>query len=201
MGSLFDKVAALWPTTGPLSTAVGQRAALGVLTALSAAIPLALRGDAAMVLAEVTLVGLLVLVSGLYLQRSEPGVWERLRDLSILSVLVLGIVYGTWLVAAFAPTIPPFVLPIPLAAVLATLLLNPRVGVLLAVLGSGVGVLFGVLDGAHVVGAMIAAAAGATAMASVRDISSRARLAPTAATFTSIFLAHSFSARLRWRTV
>lgn len=169
MGSLFDKVAALWPTTGPLSSALGQRAALGVLTALLAAVPLAWRGDVGIVLAEVTLVSLLVLVSGLYLQRSEPGVWQRLRDLSILSVLVLGIVYGTWLVATFAPTIPPFVLPIPLAAVLATLLLNPRVGVLLAVLGSGVGVLFGVLDGAHVVGAMIAAAAGATAMASVRD--------------------------------
>lgn len=169
MGSLFDKVAAHWPTTGPFSTALGQRAALGVLTALVAAIPLAWREDPMIVLAEVTLVGLLVLVSGLYLQRSEPGVWERFRDLSILSVLVLGVVYGTWLVAAFAPTLPLFVLPIPLAAVLATLLLNPRVGVLLAILGSGVGVLFGVLGGMHVVGSLIAASAGATAMASVRD--------------------------------
>jgi len=169
MGSLFDKVAALWPTAGPFSTALGQRAALGIATALLAAIPLAWREDFVIVLAEITLVSLLVLVSGLYLQRSEPGVWERLRDLSILSVLVLGIVYGTWLVAAFAPTVPPFLLPIPLAAVLATLLLNPRVGVLLAILGSGVGVLFGVLDGVHVVGSLIAAAAGATAMASVRD--------------------------------
>jgi hypothetical protein len=174
MGSLFDKVAALWPTTGPLSTALGQRAALGVFTALAAAVPLGWREDFVVVLAEVMLVGLLVLVSGLYLQRSEPGVWERLRDLSILSVLVLGVVYGTWLVAVFVPTIPPFVLPIPLSAVLATLLLNPRVGVLLAILGSGVAVLFGVLEGAHVVGALIAAAAGATAMASVRD---RSRLA------------------------
>lgn len=169
MGSLFDKVAAHWPTTGPLSTALGQRVALGVLTALVAAIPLAWREDPVIVLAEFTLVGLLVLVSGLYLQRSEPGVWARFRDLSILSVLVLGAVYSTWLVAAFVPALPPFVLPIPLAAVLATLLLNPRVGVLLAILGSGVGVLFGVLEGVHVVGSLIAAAAGATAMASVRD--------------------------------
>ena len=169
MGSLFDKAAAHWPTTGPLSTALGQRAALGVATALLAAVPLVWRGDLGIVFAQVTLVALLVLVSGLYLQRSEPGVWERFRDLSILSLLSLGVVYGTWVVAEFAPTTPPFVLPIPLAAVLATLLLNPRVGVLLAILGSGVGVLFGVLEGAHVIGSLLASAAGATAMASVRD--------------------------------
>lgn len=169
MGSLFDKVAALWPATGPLSTALGQRASLGIMTALLAAIPLAWRQDFAIVVAEVTLVCLLVLVSGLYIQRSEPGVWERMRDLSILSVLVLGVVYGTWIVVVLGPAVPIFVVPIPLAAVLATLLLNSRAGVLIAVLGTGVGVLFGVLEGAHVVGALVAAAAGATAMASIRE--------------------------------
>src|SRR5665648_191492 len=112
MASLFDRVAALWPTTGPLSTGLGQRVALGVVTALLAAVPRAWRQDPGIVVAEFTLVCLLVLVSGLYLQRSEPGVWERLRDLSILSVLVLGVVYGTWIVAVVAPDLPPFVLPI-----------------------------------------------------------------------------------------
>jgi hypothetical protein len=189
MGSLFDRVAALWPTTGPLSTSLGQRAALGAATAFLASVPLVWGQDAVSALAEVTLVCLLVLVGGLYLQRSEPGVWERFRDVSILAVLVLGVVYGTWAVAVFAPVVPPFLLPIPLAAVLTTLLLNPRVGVLIAAMASGVGVLFGVLDGVHVVGSLLASAAGATAMASIRE---RSRLVSAGGLIVGVTAAAAF---------
>ena len=174
MPSLLDRIARLWPREGALSTSSGQRAALGVVTALLIAVPLvASRDSLTTALADVVLVALLVLVGGLYLVRNEPEVWTRFRDVSILAALILGVVYGTWLSAMFLPGVPSYVLPIPLAPILATLLLNPRVGILVGVVGVGVGVLFGVLDGAHVVGSLLASAAGVTAMG---VISQRSRL-------------------------
>ncbi len=174
MPSLLDRIARLWPTTGALSTSSGQRVALGVVTAILASIPLVVaRANVPTAIADVVLVSLLVLVGGLYLVRNERDVWERFRDVAILATLVLGVVYGTWFSAMLLPGVPPYVLPIPLAPILATLLLNPRVGILIAVVGVGVGILFGVLDGAHVVGSLLAAAAGVTAMG---VISERSRL-------------------------
>lgn len=173
MPSLLDRIARLWPEEGALATSSGQRAALGVGTAVLAGLPFAFGHRAATALADVVLVALLVYVSGLYLKRNEHDVWASFRDLLILSVLVLGIVYGTWISTALLPGVPPYLLPVPLAPVLATLLLNPRVGILIAVVGVGVGVLFGMLDGAHVVGSLLASAAGVTAMG---VISERTRL-------------------------
>jgi len=137
---------------------------LGLGTAVLAALPFAFRRSVTITFADVVLVTLLVYVGGLYLRRNEQDVWGRFRDLVILSVLVLSIVYGSWISVSLLPGVPPYVLPIPLAPILATLLLNPRVGLLVAVAGVGVGVLFGILDGAHVVGSLLASAAGVTAM-------------------------------------
>ncbi len=174
MPSLLDRISRLWPREGALSTSSGQRAALGVVTALLASVPLVfVRQSVITALADIVLVSMLVLVGGLYLHRNEQGVWGRFRDIAILAALVLGVVYGTWLSALILPGVPPYVLPIPLAPILATLLLNPRVGILVAVVGVGVGILFGVLDGAHVVGSLLAGAAGVTAMG---VISERSRL-------------------------
>ncbi len=169
MPSLLDRIARLWPREGALSTSSGQRTALGTGTAVLAVLPFVFGHLAVTAIADIVLVALLVYVGGLYLKRNEHEVWARFRDLVILAVLVLGVVYGTWLSAAFMPGVPPYVLPVPLAPVLATLLLNPRVGILIAVIGVGVGVLFGVLDGAHVVGSLLACAAGVTAMGVITE--------------------------------
>lgn len=193
MASLLDRLGSHWPATGPLATPLGQRAVLGVVTALLSVLPLAWGAVTGVAVAELILVTLLVLVAGLYLKRSEPAVWERFADLAILATLVLGVVYGTRLLATFAPGVPPFLVPIPLAAVLATLLLNARVGVLVAVMSSGVGVLFGVLDGAHVVGSLLASAAGVTAMASIRD---RTRLVSAGGLIVAVTMVAAFGATL-----
>jgi len=164
MPSLLDRIARLWPREGFLATSSGQRAALGVATALLVAFPFAFHGSATTVLANIVFVTLLVYVSGLYLMRNEPEVWTRLRDLLILSVLVLGIVYGSWISELLLPGVPAYVLPLPLAPILATLLINPRVGILITTVGVGIGVLLGMLDGPHVVSTLLVSAAGVTAM-------------------------------------
>ncbi|PKQ20597.1 MAG: hypothetical protein CVT66_03995 [Actinobacteria bacterium HGW-Actinobacteria-6] len=170
MPSLLDRIARLWPKEGALSTSSGQRVALGVATALMASVPFVLTQESLLTaVADVVLVSLLVLVGGLYLNANEQSVWTRFRDVAILAVIVLGVVYGTWLSALVLPGVPPYVLPIPLAPILATLLLNPRVGIIVAVVGVGVGVLFNVLDGPHVVGSLLAAAAGVTAMGVISE--------------------------------
>ncbi|MDP3631406.1 MAG: HDIG domain-containing protein [Actinomycetota bacterium] len=173
MPSLLDKIVRLWPENGVLASSSGQRVALGIGTSLLAVIPFAFGHATVTLLAHVVLISLLVYVGGLYLKRNEHDVWARLRDLVILATLVLGVVYGTWISTVLLPGVPPYVLPVALAPVLATLLLNPRVGMLIAVVGVGVGVLFGMLDGAHVVGSLLASAAGVTAMG---VISERSRL-------------------------
>lgn len=174
MPSLLDRIARLWPAEGPLSTPKGQRVALGVATALLASVPLAFsRASVAAGVADVVLVSLLVLVSAVYLARDEQDVWDRFRDVAILAALVLGVVYGTWLLGLILPGVPPYLLPIPLAPILATLLLNPRVGIIVAVVGVSVGVLFGTLSGAHVIGSLLACVAGVTA---VSVIGERSRL-------------------------
>ncbi len=194
MPSLLDRIARLWPREGALSTSSGQRTALGIATALLASLPLVLSRDSVTTaLADVVLVSLLVLVGGLYLVRNEHEVWSRFRDVAILAVLVLGVVYGTWVSALLLPGVPPYVLPIPLAPILATLLLNPRVGILVAVVGIGVGILFGVLDGAHVVGSLLASAAGVTAMG---VISERSRLISAGGLVVGVTGASAFGATL-----
>lgn len=137
---------------------------LGIGTAILAVLPFAFTSRVTTAFADIVLVMMLVYVGGLYLRRNEHDVWARFRDLAILSVLVLGVVYGSWISEVLLPGVPPYVLPLPLAPILATLLLNPRVGILVAVSGVGVGVLLGILDGAHVVGSLLACAAGVTAM-------------------------------------
>jgi putative nucleotidyltransferase with HDIG domain len=153
-----------------LSTSSGQRVALGIATALVASVPFVLTQESLLTaIADVVFVSLLVLVGGLYLNANEQSVWTRFRDVAILAAIVLGVVYGTWISALLLPGVPPYVLPIPLAPILATLLLNPRVGIIVAVVGVGVGVLFNVLDGSHVVGSLLAAAAGVTAMGVISE--------------------------------
>lgn len=183
MPSLLDTLTDFWPEQGPLSTGSGQRIALGVATVVLASVPLAVGQAPITALARTVMLALLVAVAGLYLARSETAVWGSFRDLLILSTLVVGVVYTTWGYAALTPEVPGFVLPLPLAAVLGTLLLNPRVGVLLAIVSLGVGVLFGVLDGAYTVGMLLASAAGVTAMAAIRD---RSRLISMGGLFVAV---------------
>lgn len=193
MPSLLDRLTELWPEEGPLSTGSGQRVVLGIATIVLAAIPLAIGREPMTALAHLVMIVLLVTVAGLYLARSEHAVWNRFRDLLILSTLIVGVVYVSWGYASLVPDVPAFALPLPLAAVLATLLLNPRVGVLVAVVSLGVGVLFHVLDGAHIVGMLLASAAGVTAMAAIRD---RSRLISAGGLLVAVTAASALGATL-----
>lgn len=127
----------------------------------------------ASVIAGIVLMSLLILAAGAYLAAHEPRVWARLRDLTLLATLLLGMMYTTRLVSLLAPEVSPYVMPVPLAAILATLLVGARPALVLATLTAVAGLLLGYSGGAHVVAALLS---GLAAIAMVAGLSSRTHL-------------------------
>ena len=75
-----------------------------------------------------------------------------MKSLTIISVLFVGMVWLTRGVTWLWPEISLYLLPIPLAAMLATLLIGAREGMLVAIMTSLAGVLLGFSGGSAVVG-------------------------------------------------
>jgi putative nucleotidyltransferase with HDIG domain len=119
--------------------------------------------------AIVVLTALMVGVVGAYLMRYDPAVWSSLKSLTIISVLFVGMVWLTRGVTWLWPEVPLYLLPIPLAAMLATLLLGAREGLLVALLTALAGVLLGFSTGSAVVGMAVWALAGVVAMDFMND--------------------------------
>ncbi|MFA5845126.1 MAG: HDIG domain-containing metalloprotein [Coriobacteriia bacterium] len=111
----------------------------------------------------------MVLAGGAYLRRFEDRVWRRYRDLLILGTLVVGMAYMTRFVVWLAPETPPFLLPVPLTAMLATLLVNHRVGIVVGICSTVVGSLLGFSTGATLVGALIVSVVAVVAVASMTE--------------------------------
>jgi hypothetical protein len=125
------------------------------------------------VAASTGLLALLILASGAYIARYELKTWGRLRDLVLLGTLLVGMVYATRLVSLFAPEVSPYVMPAPLAAVLATLLLDARAGVLMTIQTAVAGLLLGFIGGAQVVSVIVVCM---LAVAAVAHLSRRLEL-------------------------
>ncbi|MDO9557163.1 MAG: HDIG domain-containing protein [Coriobacteriia bacterium] len=123
--------------------------------------------DAQSVLASIALMWLLIAAVGGYFQRFEQKVWLRFRDLLILCVLLLGMMYLTRGTALLAPEVSPYVMPVPLAAILATLLVGPAAGILMTLLTTVAGLLLGFSGGVQVVATLLASAAAVVVMANI----------------------------------
>jgi putative nucleotidyltransferase with HDIG domain len=127
------------------------------------------QGSPASRAAIVLLTALMVTVVGAYLWRYDTVVWDSLKSLTIISVLFVGMVWMTRGMTWLWPEVPLYLLPIPLAAMLATLLLGAREGIIVAIMTSLAGVLLGFSGGSAVVGMLVWSLAGVVAMDFMND--------------------------------
>ena len=125
------------------------------------------------VVAGIVLMSLLIIAAGAYFAIYEHHVWGRLRDLVLLSTLLLGMMYATRLVSLLAPELSPYLMPVPLAAILAVLLVNGRSAVIITVLTTVAGLLLGFSSGGQVVATLLSSLA---AIAIIAEVSRRSHL-------------------------
>jgi hypothetical protein len=160
----------------PLKTPLGSRLKLAVVVVLLTAVPIAEQPDLlggngpseGWLVQFTAMFGLSVLVmlsAGAFLSIYDRAVYDRYRDLVLLATLVVGMVWVTRLCVLLWPDISPFMLPVPLASMLATLLLSAREGLLIAILTTIAGMLLGFTNGAEVVATLVWGIAAVSAMA------------------------------------
>lgn len=123
--------------------------------------------DLRAILASVALMTLLLFAVGAYLQRFEERTWLDFKRLSIMAVLLLGMMYLTRAASLLVPEVSAYAMPVPLAAVLGTLLIGPVAGVLLTLLTTVAGLLLGFAGGVQVVASLLASVGAVVAMANV----------------------------------
>ncbi|MDI6844015.1 MAG: HDIG domain-containing protein [Anaerosomatales bacterium] len=183
MDSLVEKLSGLWPRSGLLASKL-VRALLARVALLAVVAPALAWGRSPMeALAVVALAALCIVVGDTYLARTRPRARERTRGGLVVSLLVAGSVHLTWLHSLLAPGVSPFVLPLPVAAMVATMLVGPPAGMFVAAASVGAGVLQGVLAGPAVFAALLTDVAAIASMSSLKD---RARLAAGTSTVIAV---------------
>lgn len=125
------------------------------------------------VLAGIAAMSVLIAAAGAYLMTYEPRVWGRMRDLLLLGTLLLGMMYVTRLISLLAPELSAYLMPVALAPILATLLVDGRSAVVLTILTTVAALLLGYAGGVQVVATLIASL---TAIVVVNGISRRSQL-------------------------
>lgn len=106
-------------------------------------------------LALLGLAAMMITAGGAYVWRYDPAVWDSFRDLLIITSLFVGMVWLTRGILWLLPEVSLYFLPVPLAAMLATLLISAREGMLVAILTSLAAVLLGFSGGAQVVAMLV----------------------------------------------
>jgi len=107
------------------------------------------------ILASVALLMAMVVGSGMYLAFYEEPVWDRLLDVFMIATLLMASVLMARVVLWFVPDISLYVIPLPFVAMLITLLINPRVGFLAAVMTTVACSLVGLSSGVYLVAVLI----------------------------------------------
>lgn len=155
-----------------LRSPVGKRVLLAAAVVVLSAGPLILQGPDELqtplwvwAIGRVGLLAFVVLSAGAFLAIYDRPVYDRFRDLVLLSSLLVGMIWSTRFIVILLPEVPPFALPVPLAAMLATLLLSAREGLLIAIVTTIAGLLLGFTSGAIVIGTLVWSVASVTAMA------------------------------------
>ncbi|MHB1323914.1 MAG: HD family phosphohydrolase [Coriobacteriia bacterium] len=123
--------------------------------------------------AGIVLMSLLILAAGAYWAAYDERVWGRMRDLMLLTTLLLGMMYITRAMSLLFPEVSPYVMPVPLAAIFATLLVGSAPAVVLTVLTTVAGLLLGFSGGVQVVASLLASLA---AIAALSGLSQRSHL-------------------------
>ncbi len=182
MRSVSEQIASFLPKSGLLATRVGQHVALGVVTSVLAGVPFLLDRPVVTGIGQLmSFIGILI-AGWLYLERSEPEVSGDIRDLVIISALVVGVVWATWVYGTLGRAIPLAAMPVALGAVLGALLVSPRVGMLLALISAMAGALLGVHGGVSLVAALMTSIVGVAVLVQISD---RTRLIGAATALTA----------------
>lgn len=126
-------------------------------------------GSAISLAALVALCAIMVFAIGTYLWRHNPRVWASLRDLSIMAALFVGMIWLSRAVLWWRPDISVYLLPVPMAAMLAALLIGPREGVIVAVMTSLGGVMLGFSSADAVVASIAWSLAAVVAVSFMTD--------------------------------
>ena len=103
----------------------------------------------------VLLAGIAAAASVAYIWRFDQEVFDNTRDMTLIAVLVVGAVWVTRAILWFFPEVSVYLLPVPLTAMLATVLINPRIGLLTAVITAVGGVLLGFAGGSSMVAMLV----------------------------------------------
>lgn len=111
--------------------------------------------DLIAVIAGIVMMSLLILAAGAYWSAYEPMVWQRMRNLMLLSALLLGMMYMTRAMSLLFPELSPYVMPVSLAAIFATLLIGSRPALVLTILTTVAGLLLGFSGGVQVVSILL----------------------------------------------
>jgi len=130
-------------------------------------------GSPASLVALVSLVAIMVAAVGAYIWRYDSVVWASMRSLLVIAFLFVGMVWITRLITWWRPDVSIYILPVPLAAMLGTLLISAREGLLVAVLSSLAAVMLGFATGDTVAATMawsLAAVVGVSFMTDRRKL-------------------------------
>lgn len=117
------------------------------------------------VIAAIVLMALLIFAAGAYWAAYDTETWGLLRNMMLMATLLLGMMYITRTTTILAPEISPYLMPVPLAAIFATLLVGPRPAVVLTVLTTVAGLLLGVSGGVQAVATLLSSLAVIAALA------------------------------------
>lgn len=123
--------------------------------------------DALSVTASVVLMSLLIVAAGIYWYAYDSATWGLMRNLALLSTLLLGMMYITRAMSILAPEVSPYLMPVPLAAILATLLHGPQPAIVLTLLTTVAGLLLGFAGGVQVVATLLGSLAAVAALSRV----------------------------------
>lgn len=185
MDSVVERLAGLWPRRGPLASPRARSFAARAALVAAVAPAVAWGRPWQQAVAVVALVAACIVVGDAYLRLIRSRTPSRGRDGLVAGLLAAGSVYVTWMHAQLAPSASPFVLPLPIGAMVATMLVGPHAAMLVAAVSVGAGVLQGVLAGPAVIGALLANVAAIAAMASLKD---RTRLVAGAGTVVAVMV-------------
>lgn len=105
--------------------------------------------------ALVFLAGVAACAAVAYMWRFDRSVFDSTRDLALIAVLIIGALWVTRAILWFFPEVSVYLLPVPVTAMLATVLVNARIGLLTAVITAVGGVLLGFAGGSSMVAILV----------------------------------------------
>jgi len=175
MTRLLDRFSRVLADDGPVANSPWSRIALGLVVVAAVSVALVVRVHPVELhtiwtiahipefIADIALFVLAVAGAAVLIKLYDAPVWSSFRMLLLISCLLVGMVWITRALTWWYPEIGVFAFPVPLAALLATVMISERYGLLLSMLSVITGALLGISAGAEIVGTMVWALFGIAA--------------------------------------